>query len=119
MRLWARRFLLLLCALALVSGSSMSFAAMPASAIATSPADAHPCGGSEHDAAPDTKPHKDHGSRCLSCCLGACAAIPAVPDRSSVTTVLFAASTIRYWQTDRFLPSRSIAPDPGPPRTSA
>ena len=113
MRRLARHLLLMLCALALVSGSMMSFAAAAAAPIGAT----NPC--HEHEEQTDSKPLKHHGPGCLSCCLGACAAIPAVPDRSSVTMIRFANSTIRYWQNDLFLPSRSIAPDPGPPRTSA
>lgn len=108
----ARHFLIILSALALVSGSTMSFAASIASANC---AHEH----SEHGDAPGSQSHKHHGAGCLSCCLGACVAVPDLPSRTSVGMVPFAAIAVSYWEQAVSLSSRSIAPDPGPPRTSA
>src|SRR3954466_4888954 len=108
MRKWARYFLLILCTLALVSGSTASFAASFA---------ADPC-AHEHDAG-GTAPHKHHGAGCLSCCLGACVAIPDLPPRDAADLVTFSAMSIAYWEAALSLPSRSIAPDLGPPRSTS
>jgi hypothetical protein len=111
MRKWARYFLLILCTLALVGGSTGSFAA--SSAI-------DPCAhehGDKH--AGDTAPHKHHGAGCLSCCLGACVAIPDLPPRAAADLVTFTALPIAYWEAALSLPGRSIAPDLGPPRSES
>jgi hypothetical protein len=111
MRKWARYFLLILCTLALVGGSTASFAASFA---------AEPCAhehGNKH--AGDTVPHKHHGAGCLSCCPGACVAIPDLPPRDAADLVTFSTMSIAYWETDLSLPSRSIAPDLGPPRSKS
>lgn len=110
MRQWARYFLLILCTLALVGGSAVSFAA---SVTAAAPCD------HEHSHGADTtpEPHKHHGGGCLSCCLGACVAIPDLPQRAAADLVPFTVLPILYWEVDLSLPSRSIAPDLGPPRS--
>ena len=106
---WARYFLLILCALALVAGSTASFAASVSAAA--------PCAHEQDHAGHSApQPHKHEGSGCLSCCLGACVAVPDLPPRASVGAAPFVAMPIRYWEADLSLPSRSIAPDLGPPR---
>jgi hypothetical protein len=110
MRQLARRFLLILCTLALVSGSTISFAASVAAA---------PC-LHEHSHQTGTPAHHDlHGAGCLSCCLGACTAIPDLPPRFTISAAAFTATPVNYWETDDSLSGRSIAPDLGPPRTTA
>ena len=108
----ARRFLVILCTLALVSGSTISFAASVSAA--------EPC-VHEHHQHGGVVPaqHDHHGLGCLTCCQGACAAVAGLPTPSSVTAVIFAATAVTYWETDVSLSDRSIAPDPGPPRTIA
>ena len=108
----ARRFFLILCALALIGGSTISFAATVTAA--------GPC-AHEHSGQNGTAPaHPDHhGAECLACCLGACAAMPGLPPRTSLTEAAFSAKTVTWWETGTALSGRSIAPDPGPPRTIA
>src|SRR4051794_14035739 len=112
MRQWTQYFLLVLCTLALVGGSTISFAAS-LSAVA-------PC-AHEHTPAGDTapQPHKHHSAGCLSCCLGACVAIPDVPSRAAAGLMPFTAVPAIYWEADISLSDRSIAPNLGPPRTTA
>jgi hypothetical protein len=111
MRPFARYFMLILCTLALVGGGTVSFAASVAAATPCAHEHSHPA-----DTSP--QPHKHHGAGCLACCLGACSAIPDLPHRASVGEVPFAATPVSYWETSSSLSSRSIAPDPAPPRTS-
>jgi hypothetical protein len=106
----ARRFLLILCMLALLGGSTISFAA---SAAAATCAD-------QHSHQTGTPAHHDHhGAGCLSCCLGACTAIPDLPPRLTIGAAAFTATPVSYWQTGVLLSGRSIAPDLGPPQTTA
>jgi hypothetical protein len=109
MRPWARHVLLILCALALVSGSTMSLAASVA---------AENC-AHNHSHAPGSQPHQHHDAGCLACCLGACVAVPGLPSRTALGAVSFSVTPVSYWEFGVSLSSRSIAPDPGPPRTSA
>jgi hypothetical protein len=109
MQPWARYFLILLCTLALVAGSTVSFAA----SVSPAPSCAHEHGHADH---PAPEPQKHHGAGCLSCCLGACVAIPDLPLRAEAA-VLFTALPVLYWETNLSLPSRVIAPDLGPPRS--
>jgi len=63
--------------------------------------------------------HHDHGAAaCLCCCLGACMGIPDLPPRQMAAAV-FTASAIVYWENGTRLASRSIPPEPAPPRPSA
>jgi hypothetical protein len=112
MRLLLKQFLAALCLLALVSGSTLSFAAMSASAD-------EPCAHahSQHGGAEPHKHHHQHGAGCLACCLGACAAIAALPAPSSVSSIIFTETAAAYWEATAMLNSRSIAPDPDPPRS--
>ena len=110
MRQLARRFLLILCALTLVGGSTISFAASVTAA---------PCAAehSHQDGTPSK--HDHHGAGCLSYCLAACTAIPDLPPRLIVSVAAFTATPVSYWDTRMSLSGRSIAPDLGPPRTTA
>jgi hypothetical protein len=107
MWLLLKRILAILCMLALVSGSTASFAASVAAA---------PC-AHEHQHAGDATPHKHHGAGCLSCCLGACVAVPDLPPRGAAIVVPLTPRIAAYWEPDFSLPGRSIVPDLGPPRS--
>jgi hypothetical protein len=111
MRQLARRFFLILCTFALMSGSTISFAASVTDA---------PC-AHEHSDHTGTVPshHDHHGAGCLACCLGACTAIPDLPPRLSLGAAAFSAQPVSYWETAVSLSERTIAPDLGPPRTTA
>ena len=108
MRRLARYSLMIVCTLALIGGSTVSFAA------SLSVNCAH-----EHSHSGDTSPdhHKHHGSGCLSCCLGACAAVPDLPPRTAAIMLSLTPRVIAYWEPDFSLPGRSITPDLGPPRS--
>jgi hypothetical protein len=110
MRRLTKRLLRILCVLALVGGSMMSAAASVAAAT--------PC-AHEHGDEPGPQPHKHYGAGCLSCCLGACTAIPDLPSRTFLGVAPFTATPVSYWEIRVFLSGRSIAPDPAPPRISA
>jgi hypothetical protein len=116
MRRRATKFLLLLGALAFLAGAPVAYAVGPPSMAG------EPC-PHEHQHMPGT-PHKhqhhnDPGAAaCLCCCLGACMGTPDVPPRQMAAAV-FTASTIVYWETGTRLASRSIPPDPAPPRPGA
>jgi hypothetical protein len=83
--------------LALMGSSTISFAASVAAANC-----AH-----EHSHAPGSQPHKHHDAGCLSCCLGACMAIPDLPSRRALDVVPFATS-VSYWEIGASLSGRSI-----------
>jgi hypothetical protein len=100
----ARYCLMIMCVLALMGSSTMSFAA----SLAT------PC---THNHGSSTEPHKHHGAGCLSCCLGACVAIPDLP-RTAAVALPFWVRSVAYWEREFSLPGRSIPPDLGPPRTT-
>jgi|SRR6516165_2889842 hypothetical protein len=108
MRRLARYCLVIVCTLALIGGSAVSFAASLSVNCAR-----------EHSHAGDTSPdhHKHHGSGCLSCCLGACVAVPDLPPRTAAVVLPMKTLSIAYWERDFSLPSRSIPPDLGPPRS--
>jgi hypothetical protein len=110
MRRLMRRVLVLVCVFALVSGSTISFAAATAASTPCAHEDSDQRGAAPHH-------HDHHGAGCLACCLGACAAISALPDPVSTGDALFAVTVATYWEVAESLSSRSIAPDPGPPRT--
>src|SRR5690242_17873455 len=100
MRLLLTRFLAILCVLALVSSSTVSFAALSA-------APNEPCAHehSQHAGAQPQK-HHHHGAGCLSCCLGACATVPALPAPVSVSPVIFTETAAAYWESAVRLDSR-------------
>ncbi|OYV34859.1 MAG: hypothetical protein B7Z80_20065 [Rhodospirillales bacterium 20-64-7] len=103
MRLLLKRFMAILCVLAFVSASTASFAATGTCAH-------------EHSHAGTQQEHHHHDSGCLACCLGACAAVPALPSPVAVSPVIFTKGSAAYWESTARLDSRSIAPDPDPPR---
>jgi hypothetical protein len=109
MRRLPRYLLLILCTLALVGGSTISFAASITSA---------PCAHDHSHQTGGTPAHHDHHAGCLSCCLGACTAIPDLPPRVSLGAAVFSGMPVTYWETGVSLSDRSIPPDPGPPRTT-
>jgi len=112
MWLLIKRFLVILCVFAFVGGGTISFAA------ATSASE--PCAHEHADHSGALPHHHDHhGAGCLACCLGACAAIPDLPPRTSLSAVKFVVATAVYWEAAISLSDRSIAPDPEPPRTLA
>ena len=110
MRRLARYCLMLLCVLALIGGSTMSFAASLAP---------EPCAPTHSDQPGSGPDHHKHGAGCLACCLGACIAIPDLPPRTALAATFFTSARVSYWETQAWLNGRSIRPDPAPPRTSA
>jgi di/tricarboxylate transporter len=112
MRPLAKRLLMIFCTLALITGSTISFAA---SVTALSPC-AH-----EHAERGDAVPahHDHHCAGCLACCLGACSTAVGLPPPSFNSAAVFSATSVSYWETAVAFSGRSIAPDPGPPRTIA
>ena len=110
MRHLARHVFLILCVLALMSGSAISFAASGTSA---------PCAHDHSDYAGGVSVLHDHyGTGCVACCSGACTAIPDLPPRLSLKAAVFPAQPVSYWATAASLGDRIIAPDLGPPRTT-
>ncbi len=119
MRLFLRRLIVLLVALAFIDGGV-------ARAAALVPPAAEPC-SHEHGDMPGHSGHmpastghqQDRGSRaCLQCCcLGICASVPSLPAALTVAPVVVA--SVVYWDTSRTATGRSIAPEPGPPRPLA
>lgn len=99
-----------LCVLAMVGGGTIRFAAATTASA--------PCAHEDSDHRGAVPRHHDHhGAGCLACCLGACAAIPGLPARVSTGVVPLAVTVAVYWEAAESLSGRSIAPDPGPPRT--
>jgi hypothetical protein len=110
MRRFARRFVMILCTLALMSGGM----AAPVPAFdATDHAQHH--GG----AVPLHCHNEHHGAACLTCCLGACTVVADLPSRLMPDVAAFSVAAVTYWETDVSLSDRSIAPDHDPPRTGA
>ncbi len=110
MRRLMRHLFLVFCTLALVSGSTISFAASVTAA---------PCAHEHSDHSGNVPSHHHHDAGCLACCLGACTAIPGLPPRLSLSAAAFAAQPVRYWDTAISFSDRAIPPDLGPPRTIA
>jgi hypothetical protein len=106
MRRLARNCFIIFCVFAFLGGTTMSFA----SSLAAPCAHEH----GQHSGAPS---HKHHGAGCLTCCLGACVAVPDLPPRTAAVVLPLNALTVAYWEPDFSLPSRSIPPDLGPPRS--
>lgn len=115
MRRLARRLLIILCALAFVGGGTISVAvAIPC--VHEHSGHRHIADHAQsHDGAPAH--HDHHSAGCLGCCLAACAAMASLPPRQVIAFPAFAAMAVTWWETAGLLSSRSIAPDPGPPRT--
>jgi hypothetical protein len=111
MRELARRFLLLLCALAFFGGTTVGLVMHPAAA-------GEPC--AEHQGGAGTADHHDgkHGGNCLTCCVGACVALPDLPPRPLSSLIPLTATTVAYWEGGNTISGRSIAPDTAPPRLS-
>jgi hypothetical protein len=55
----------------------------------------------------------------MTCCLGAYIAIPDLPPSLLSAPVTFNQTQAVYWERLASLSSRSIRPDPGPPRSIA
>ena len=106
-----RRVFLVLCMLTVMSGSTISFAASIRFAPCLHEHSDYVGGVPSHDG------HNDTG--CVACCFGACTAIPDLPPRLSLSVAVFAAHSVNYWETAVSLSDRMIAPDLGPPRTTA
>ena len=111
MRRFARRFVMILCTLALMSGGMAGLAApIPASSDHAQ----------HHGGAGPLHCHNEHhAAACLTCCLGACTVVADLPSRLMPDVSAFSVAAVTYWETDVFLSGRSIAPDPDPPRTGA
>ena len=109
---FVRRLLLIVCALALVAGSTISFAASPASAN-------EPCADQHHHGVGSQ--HSDHHPNgCLSCCsLGSCVAFPSLPPRTLAENVRFNAMPVMYWDAAVPLSGRSVTPEPTPPKLAS
>lgn len=111
MRLRLASLLAILSVLALVIGGAVG-PAMPALAQT-------PCAHHSHDPSAPKHHHDHQSSGCLTCCLGACAAIPDLPSPVLVSEPGFARRIAMWWPPDAALDGRSVLPDPDPPRTSA
>jgi hypothetical protein len=110
MRRLARRFLVILCTLALVGGSTASLAASVTAL--------HPCAHEHGDHGGTIPAHHDHhDAGCLACCLSACTVVADLPPHTFITIAGFAVEAVTYWETGVSLSGRSIVPDPAPPRT--
>ena len=110
MRALTRFLLVIVCAVALVGGSTGSFAA---SVVV-------PCTHTNDDQqGTSPEPDQHHGTGCLTCCLGVCVAIPDLPPRTPLGATRFVATSVAYWEIELSLFGRSIRPDPAPPRTGA
>ena len=110
MRQLTRRLLLLLCALAFFSGTTVGLATHPAAA-------GEPC--AEHQADDSAAHHHHKDGNCLTCCVGVCVAMPDLPPRPLSSIVPLTANTVAYWSSVVAITGRSITPDPAPPRFSA
>jgi hypothetical protein len=116
MHLLLRRLVVLLVALAFISGG-VAGAATPV------PAAAEPC-PHEHGGMPrhtgdmpgSAQHQQDHGSRaCLQCCcLGTCVSVPNLSTALIIAPVIV--TSVVYWDSSRTAAGRSFRPNRGPPR---
>jgi hypothetical protein len=114
MQVFFRHMLMMLCALALISGSALGLAVPPAMA-------GEPC-PHEHSSGPTQHSHHHgiDGAGCLACCVGGiCLAAPGLPARPASVVLPSIAPPITYWDASVAFSGRSLAPDPAPPKTSA
>jgi hypothetical protein len=115
MRRLARRLLMILCALAVVGGSTISVA------VATPCVHEHSASGRTVDHARNDggapARHDNHGAGCLGCCVAACAAMAGLAPRPVINSPAFAGMAMTWWETGALRAGRSIEPDTGPPRT--
>ena len=109
MRESIRHLLLVLCALAFFSGTTIGFASHLAAA-------GEPC--AEHHVDGKADHHHDRSGSCLTCCVGACVAIPDLPPHPLSSLTPLTATTVAYWGSGVIISGRSITPDPIPPRLS-
>jgi hypothetical protein len=112
MRGFVRRLLLIVTALALVSGSVVAVAAPPAGAEQS-------CAHGDDQGSPQHHRDRADGTGCLVCCLAACVGVPSMPSQPLLSVAPIAAVRISYWFGHRALAGRNIPPDPAPPRTRA
>ncbi|MBN8901394.1 MAG: hypothetical protein J0H19_03595 [Rhodospirillales bacterium] len=108
---FVQRFLLILYALALVGGSTISFAANASAS--------EPCAHEHHQDAGAASHQHEHRqpAGCLTCCsMGACVAVPSLPPRTLAGDVRFSAMPVMYWDADVLFSGRSISPEPTPPK---
>jgi hypothetical protein len=110
-----RHFVVISCALALICGSTLSFATMALTAVT---ACEHGIEQADHRGAHPLQHRADHGVACVTCCLGACTAV-GLPSHPLLKAAAFSVAMVAYWETAVSLADRSVAPDPDPPRTSA
>jgi hypothetical protein len=115
MRHLARPLLVILCALAL-AGSSTTGVAVATPCVHEHNAPGYTVDHAQSDGVAPAN-HNHHGAGCLACCLGACAAMAGLPPRRIIASPAFAGMAVTWWETGVLLSGRSIAPDPGPPRT--
>ena len=107
--------------LAFAAGVPLAFAA-PAALAGAPCADEHShlsSGQTDHhqQQAPEKQQRHDAGA-CLSCCVGACVAIPDL-GRSGAIAAPFTVAAVLYPEKAVALAGRSLRPDPAPTRTSA
>ena len=110
MRELFRRLVLILCAFAFFSGTTVGLATHPAAA-------GEPC--AEHHADGKADHHHNMGGNCLTCCVGVCVAIPDLSPRALSSIAPITATAVAYWSGGVTISGRSITPDPAPPRLSA
>jgi len=118
MRRFAKRLLMILCTIALVGGSTISFAASVTAVDGCNHATAHAGDHAKaHAGGVPLHHHDDHGVLCVARCAGA--VVGDLPTHPMLNAAAFSVAAVTYWQTEISLSNRSIAPDPDPPRTSA
>jgi hypothetical protein len=99
-----RRILLILCAVSFVSGNIVSIAAP--SAGSGEPCTHEHSGGAQH-----------HHDGVDVCCLAACMAAPGLPPQAFTVAAPRRVGLVSYWSKSAILTTRTLAPDPAPPRS--
>ena len=120
MRSLLRRLVVLLAALAFVTGSAIG--------VATPTTAAEPCppehgdmhghsGGHQPGHGGQHRHDSDPRAALQCCCVGICVSVPNLPVALTIAPV--SVMPVAYWDTTRFSVGRSITPEPGPPRPLA
>lgn len=110
MREVVRRLLLLLCVFAFIGGTTTGIVMQPAAA-------GESCAGHQTDGKTDHH-HGMKNGHCLTCCVGACVAIPDFLAHSVSSVAPLWLGTVTYPVYDTSISGRSVAPDLDPPKLS-